>query len=409
MTFFAAQGSLLEAERKHGQSFGDDLCCLREEFAALSECLIEAGLLKQEHIAAKIHRRRFASVVAEHPMRFEGDHDLILSTSHFLVGIGQFLGPRALQVLSLCARGVGEAASTSRCLVKDRWSGYIYLFGGSADGRTNLDTLERFLPETGAWETLPNMLQKRQGIAFGVTSGKLFICGGRTDDAAASRTVECFHADSRAWEVVPPMCHARQGAAAGVLDGRLYVCGGSDGGGVFLSSVERYDPASLTWEELQPMRVIRVLPAFGVLNNKLHLCGGSDGGEVLASAECFNPYSEQWEQLPPMLEHRYAAGAAAWRSSLYVCGGRSYNMQVLSTVECFDSDALVWTSLRSMQIARRGFGVAIAAGGLYVFGGFSGSNTLRSIERYDLKAEKWMTLEPMSNRRWAGAAAHILY
>lgn len=52
-----------------------------------------------------------------------------------------------------------------------------------------------------------------------------------------------------------------------------------------------------------------------------------------------------------------------------------------------------------MEARRSTLGVAVLNSCIYAVGGFDGSTGLNSAECYDIRAEEWKTIAPMSTRR----------
>ena len=97
------------------------------------------------------------------------------------------------------------------------------------------------------------MSTARDGLAAAVVDGKLYVMGG-SDGQNRLSSVERYDPETNAWEAVAPMSMARCPSAAAVVDGKLYVMGGFNGRqNLPFSSVERYDPAKDEWVAMASM------------------------------------------------------------------------------------------------------------------------------------------------------------
>eukprot|EP00971_Amphidinium_carterae_P107327 2126324-Amphidinium_carterae.1 len=66
-----------------------------------------------------------------------------------------------------------------------------------------LKSAERFDPERGTWECLPDMLEARDGPAGAVLMGKVYVCGGCSHGGARLSSVERFCPKAGSWECAP--------------------------------------------------------------------------------------------------------------------------------------------------------------------------------------------------------------
>jgi len=247
----------------------------------------------------------------------------------------------------------------------------------------------------------------------------VFVCGGY-DGERRLRLVDRFDPQSGVWQTVPSMGVRREAPVAAIVAGQLFVCGGFDGVRR-LNVAERFDPSVAMWLPLPPMLSRRVGATATVLSSVLYVCGGFDGNQYLSAVESFDPvgsagWEAQWEAKPPMANAREGAVGAALGSHLYICGGND-GTQTLRTVERFDADERngsshsghTWMPLPGMSMRRDGAVGAVMRDRIYVCGGFDGeqSLSLRSTERFDPATGVWKLNSPMLARR-AGAAAAIV-
>lgn len=366
----------------------------RKEVAALRECLVNAGLLCPTAFLRFVH-------LQSHMSNWRLD-----STLHVMdvaLAIGFHMGPASLRAVGASSKSLGGAVSSVLAAMKQLCPDFVYVCGGSPDGRKTLDMCERFSPTTGVWEALPHMTERRAYATAGIVFGKLYVCGGSTDGARV-RTAERFDPYGNAWEPVPPMSVARECPSGGVAAGKFYVCGGLDDCGQALSSAERFDPQAHAWEVLPPMAERRAWPAADTVGGHLYVCGGRDGRWPLSSVERFDPSVGVWQAVPPMSEQRFGAAACAVTRRLFVCGGRS-GVQALCSAERFDAEAQTWEVVSAMSAGRFGTAGGAAEGRLYIFGGYGSGQPLCSVETFDPSTGDWAPLAAMAQRREGSAAA----
>jgi len=369
----------------------EDITACREEVATMCDCLFEAGIMCPTVFRGRLQRRRQGFAKAR--------LDSTLHIDEIVLAVGLHAGPGALLQLGATSKAIDSAVSNVWSIVRQLCPDYfVYLCGGSPDGRQTLDNAERFSLASGAWEPLPPMLERRAYGAAGAVGAKLYVCGGSTDGIRLNST-ECFNPTSGSWEAMPPMSVPRECPSAGVVASRLYVCGGLDASGRALSTAESFHPDLGVWEALPPMSERRAWPAASAF-----VCGGRDGRRPLSSVDCYDPAAAVWTAMPPMSERRFGAAAAASQRNLYVCGGRS-GAQALCSAECFDSEACTWGLISPMSVERFGTAAAAAAGQLYIFGGYGEGQPLSSAECFDFDAGAWTSLPAMTERREGAVAA----
>lgn len=181
-------------------------------------------------------------------------------------------------------------------------------WGGSGRNSAPLETVERFDPAENMWEALPSMSAKRFNLAAACVGPFLFVFGGNTDKPEPLKSAERFDArETKDWQSLPNMLERRQGAAAAVLYGLPHVCGGHDGQWC-LSSVERFqlDPkgsAGGSWKAMPNMNTVRYagMACTCVHNDrrtKIFVFGGHNGIERTCDVECFGTDDQEWELVP---------------------------------------------------------------------------------------------------------------
>jgi len=347
---------LLGDQQSQLDSLGRQHATLLEKSAAMLECLEDSGVVKEGVFLARLHRRRFARVLRQHPCECRESFETVLQTREMTVTIARLCGPECTTALTAASRAFSRRVDEAQAKLSDLFSPAVYVVGGEGTDEDVTGVVERFDP----------------------------VAGG--------------------WELVAPLPSARAYCAAVALAGQLYVLGGSDADGAMLSSVDRYDPRQDLWEPMPPMQSARVAVAAVTLDACLCAVGGNNEIVVHDSVEVFDPAAcgARWMTIPRMRSPRWAAAAAAIGRHLYVIGGRDSDDEVLSAVERFDLEAPGWRPLPPLRTPRASFAAAAVSGVLYVVGGYDTSlQDLRSLERFDPSVGAWQQLTPMGAPRFA--------
>merc|ERR1712187_858708 len=126
-----------------------------------------------------------------------------------------------------------------------------------------LNTVERFDPAAGVWETVASMTERRNAAVATVLNGQLYVCGG-TNGRETLHSVECFDPIQNTWSEAAPLIRRRHGAAGTSALGQLFVYGGAESAvgdptsGQPLDEVECFSPGLQTWRRLAPMSAPRL-------------------------------------------------------------------------------------------------------------------------------------------------------
>jgi hypothetical protein len=199
--------------------------------------------------------------------------------------------------------------------------GRIYVIGGN-NGVQTLDTVERFDPLDGRWETLSARLRVPR-VTFGVVILKddmIIIFGGAS--VTYTRSAEKYVPSQNQWTSIASMVTARDYPGAALdAQGRIYAIGGQNTAS--LRSVERYDPAANQWQKITdiPDRGHSGPGAF-FFDGKVWVIGGWDN-QMLNSCQLFDVASGTWSNGPAMYEGFTAAGTAQGLSGyFYLVGGQ---------------------------------------------------------------------------------------
>ena len=139
-----------------------------------------------------------------------------------------------------------------------------------------------------------------------------------------------------------------------------------------------------------------------VSNGKIEVMlamGGMGRREPTNSVEQYSANMTQWKAVNPMVTNRWGAGAVILDNSIYVVGGS--NISRLNTVDRYDLKEEKWcTDVAEMASARNGVGVVALGGFLYAIGGFDGVAPLKTVEQYSPQSNRWTPVPDMSSSRF---------
>lgn len=184
-------------------------------------------------------------------------------------------------------------------------------------------------------------------------------------------------------------------------------------GGRGVLPVNVYDPSSQTWE-VKAKSPIEINHFQGVVyKDAIYLMGAMTGKYptelALENIWIYYPHQDKWEKGPaiPKDRQRGSSGAVLYGNKIYMVGGIEYG-HTSGTNNYFDTYDLVtgkWEILTKAPHIRDHFSAIIANDKLYCIGGrntsvhyegqfsaFFGA-TIPEVDVYDLKTNKWTTLE----------------
>eukprot|EP00913_Durusdinium_trenchii_P007592 g7135.t1 len=402
---FAMWQEAMKTHRRGMHKLEVHLSDLSNELMALKECLVEVGILQQEHFLARLHNKRFAAERQErnaaHPLGSVQGASQALGTSELALAVINAAGPSAGRHLVATSRGICECALPLLKHVDQLSPSRIYVCGGF-NGVASTPRAEFLDLQVGEWQALPSLSTARSGVAAGVLFGRLYVAGGQ-DGAKVFKTVECFDPKSKTWERLPPLQEARACAMATSIHDRLLICGGYDDI-QFLKSAECFDPIKKRWHALPSMQWPREGAACVQLRGRLYMCGGFSGTHYLNKVEYFDSTNGCWQKAPALEEGRHGAAAARLGPKVIVCGGHQ-GARVLRSVECLDTREGVWQRLAPMSVKRKNASITSVGGLLFVFGGCDKESSLKQAECFDPTSDSWRSLPDMSCKRAGGSLA----
>lgn len=378
---------------------------LRYEVQVLRASLERSGLLGGCAFEAEMHRVRFANMKRDYPLcNPTASLCHTLAPPELALLVAKAAGPPGTSQLRYASRVI--AASMEEVMPRvDRDFPRQLIICGGYDGFQSLSSAERMDPESGTWEPLQPMSQRRNRAACAVVAGKLHVAGGNDGDLFL-RSAERFDPLVASWEELPPLRSARAHAMSAATRNGFYVFGGIDDVS-FLASGERFDTDKSAWDPLPEMWESRKGASVAVLpNGAVWACGGFNGDCDLRLVESFDPSAWCWHRQPKLRQGRRSATAALVGGQLLVCGGNT-GAQVLTSVEILAPGATAWDELPPMATPRRRAAAVAVGRALYVFGGVSEDGRTSSAERYDMRAGTWRPLPPMCAPRSGAAVASV--
>ncbi|KAL8230045.1 hypothetical protein R6Q57_014945 [Mikania cordata] len=150
----------------------------------------------------------------------------------------------------------GQLMNEPRCLFGSASLGEIAIVAGGSDPNGRIvNSAELYNSETGAWETLPNMLKPRKMCSGVFMDNKFYVIGGiGGTDMKPLTCGEEYDLRTRVWKEIPNMSLMRAGGAANaastteapplvaVVDNELYAADCAD------MEVRKYDKERKEWE-----------------------------------------------------------------------------------------------------------------------------------------------------------------
>ena len=130
-------------------------------------------------------------------------------------------------------------------------SNCLYVFGGSTEQFTILDSVECYNVTTNLWVDMPSLPIALHSLANEVVGDSIYLSGGvSAQDRQATNTFIQFLTQTRTYESLPGMFYARRLHEMVQCGGKMYVFGGIPRQGVPLQGqipIECYDFKSKQW------------------------------------------------------------------------------------------------------------------------------------------------------------------
>ncbi|CAG5134203.1 unnamed protein product [Candidula unifasciata] len=188
----------------------------------------------------------------------------------------------------------------------------------------------------------------------------------------------------------------------------LFVIGGWSGGRP-IKMVETYDTRADRWvvckaEDSTP----RAYHGVVAIDCLIYVIGGFDATECFNSCRVFDARTKIWSEIAPMNIKRSYVSVALLDGLIYAMGGFEgpprtpsgvISSPRLRSVERFNPKANQWTLIANMRERRSDASATTFQGEVYICGGFNGSECLCSAEVYNPHTDQWTLIPPMSSRR----------
>lgn len=89
---------------------------------------------------------------------------------------------------------------------------------------------------------------------------------------------------------------------------------------------------------------------------------------------------------------RQYAAASNFNGKLFVTGGCDIHQEEFNSVEYYSPETDKWCEVAPMNEKRARHGCKVIDGSLYVYGGYNKNEAMKIIERYDERANIWITV-----------------
>ena len=258
---------------------------------------------------------------------------------------------------------------------------------------------------------LPNKLSSYRYCSQNMFS--IMTCGGEEQEKRGDTVSEAnkvWGGDLEKVEALSPMKKPRREFEAVCLKGEVYVFGGFNDDVNLVKTVEKYSPPTNTWTEIAETTDSRKEFCACAFMDKVFFFGGSCGNDVTNSCLQFdtkqvNCKDNIWKEIAVMKEARYLAACAVFQGNIIVSGGLKnlnfYNS--LRTVESYDVFADKWSSMPRMIRSRYYHKLSVVKDKLFVIGQGSDKN----FEVFDNIGKQFVVLESSLYIQWLNKSIAI--
>jgi len=259
--------------------------------------------------------------------------------------------------------------------------------------------------------------QSRHEAGAVAYQNRLYLMGGR-----GIRQVNRYNPTSNSWENLGSPDFELSHFQPVELGGKIYVLGSLDccfPSETVIANIQIFNPANKKWTTGAALPQNRRRGSAGVVvhNNKIYIVGGStnghDGGMVNWFDE-YNPANNQWKTLPNAPSKRDHFSAAIVGSKLVAAGGRQTDhpatfANLVANVDVYDFSTGKWTAGVNIPTKRAGAMTVSYGDEVILIGGEkdSGLPALSTVEAYNVKTNKWRTLDSLNTARHSGGAAIV--
>lgn len=233
------------------------------------------------------------------------------------------------------------------------------------------------------WQSVESLNTPRVGASAAVWNHQIYVFGGKTSGNEVLNSVEKYDPITGSWDTlsVPAFTEARYNASAVVFRNKIYLIGGRNNTEVF-KEIEIYDPVQNSWNSAQELRRRREGHTAVVFNDTLTVLGGiEDQYQYVDEIEWYNETEDKWEKRDSSLfQGRAAAYIATFRDKLYMCGGTYFGLKDNSFVA---NAHFAWNNGPLMQTGRSYGGMVEVDDFLYMIGGETLSGVSARVEVYN--------------------------
>ncbi|KAH7518893.1 F-box/kelch-repeat protein At3g27150 [Ziziphus jujuba] len=226
-----------------------------------------------------------------------GDKESLCAGTHLLV-LGRELEGSVIWRYQLASNRWSKAPSmiNSRCMFASATCGNFGYIAGGNDTETYreiLNSAEKYNPESGSWERLPNMHKKRRASSGCFMDNKFFVIGGNNKEEGNLKCAEAFDVKKNTWEWIPnmlenlPVIAAQSPPLVAVVNNQLYYLEHSN------NELMVYLKNTKSWKNLGSVPVRADLRrgwgvAFKSLGNELLVIGASTNSNASHSMTVYS-------------------------------------------------------------------------------------------------------------------------
>ncbi|XP_041731757.2 kelch-like protein 33 [Coregonus clupeaformis] len=206
-------------------------------------------------------------------------------------------------------------------------AGKLYVLGGQnyKGMLAVLNSVYRYNPLQDRWERMADMQEKRCNFSVVVLDEIIYAIGGYIDPETNLDSVERYCPNTDSWSFAQPLDMTLSCHASTLLDGEIFISGGFDCRYQCLVSMSLYHPERGT-TYLAEMSQPRAHHCMETLNNHLYVAGGVTVDENMTSVdqlacEVYDPVSDSWSALMPLAVSHVRAASVVLEGKIYVLGG----------------------------------------------------------------------------------------
>ncbi|MFN0087012.1 MAG: M36 family metallopeptidase [Blastocatellia bacterium] len=287
--------------------------------------------------------------------------------------------------------------------------------GGEAEATSAAD-----LAIAQRWENLSTLPASLQRIQMGSDARYLYSFGGRQTTSSTTTVATGYRYDTTAaqaqWTTdIAAMPRGINGGDAALVKGKIYIPGGFDTTASLANVHQAYDIATNAWATVAapPTGALLYAAVADDPRGVFYMIGGNNGQSSVAIVRSYAPETNTWSDLPALSAARNGHNAALIDGKLYVAGGQNAT-GALATGEVYDFSTQRWTPIaplnRAVLFATDYVGRDAAGNPLwFLIGGQTASGALLGSEVYDVRNNRWVSLDNSFSlntpRALAGGAA----